>query len=78
MANRPAEVLGLAHKGSLAPGHDADVIVLNPQIRWVVEPGEFYSLARNTPFAGWQLLGRVEHVLVGGAIRFSRVAEVAG
>jgi len=59
--------------GTLRRGAPADIVVLDPNERWTVDPAEFRSRSRNTPIAGWELIGRVHHTLVGGEIRFSRV-----
>ena len=67
----PARILGIA-KGTLAVGADADITVIDPGVRWRVEPREFRSKSRNTPFAGMELTGRATTVIVDGEIRFSR------
>jgi dihydroorotase len=71
MSCRPARIMGI-DGGTLRPGSPADIVVVNPDERWVVDPAEFRSRSRNTPIAGWELTGRVYHTLVGGEIRFSR------
>ncbi len=63
----PASVLGL-EVGTLQPGRPADVTVIDPDARWVVDPERFFSKGRNTPFAGWTLQGRVERTYVGGRL----------
>jgi dihydroorotase len=75
MTCNPAQILGI-NKGTLAVGADADVTIIDPDIRWVVDPAEFRSKSSNTPFAGWQLRGRAEVVIVGGQVKFSRRADV--
>lgn len=65
----PARVLGIP-KGTLRAGADADVVVINPQARWTVDPRTMKSKSENTPLAGVELVGRVEHVVVGGELRF--------
>jgi dihydroorotase len=66
----PAKVLGIA-KGTLQPGTDADVTIIDPETPWTIDPQQFRSLSRNTPFAGWQVHGRAHTVIVGGDVRYS-------
>ena len=63
----PARVFGL-NKGTLAPGADADVTLINPDAVWVVDPTKFHSKSRNTPFAGWNVRGKVMATVVGGIV----------
>ncbi|UCE63591.1 MAG: dihydroorotase [Nitrospirota bacterium] len=63
----PARAFGL-NKGTLAPGADADVALINPDAAWVVDPNKFHSKSRNTPFAGWNVRGRVIATVVGGTV----------
>jgi dihydroorotase len=67
----PARIFNLPG-GSLAPGGPADVVVLDPAARWVVDPGVFFSKSRNTPFGGRQLAGRAEVTIVRGQVVFQR------
>ncbi|HKY05573.1 MAG TPA: dihydroorotase, partial [Blastocatellia bacterium] len=52
--------------GKLAEGSAADITIFDPQRRWQVDPRQFKSKSRNTPFAGWQLDGIVVATYVGG------------
>ncbi|MBI3466961.1 MAG: amidohydrolase family protein, partial [Planctomycetes bacterium] len=71
MTINPARVLGL-DKGTLRIGSDADVTIIDPDVRWTVNPAEFRSRSSNSPFIGWKLRGRAETVIVGGRIKFRR------
>ncbi len=71
MSVNPARVLGI-DKGTLAVGADADVTIIDPQVQWTVNPAKFRSKSTNTPFAGWELIGRAETVIVGGKVKFRR------
>ncbi|HIA18266.1 MAG TPA: dihydroorotase [Planctomycetes bacterium] len=66
----PARILDI-DKGTLQVGADADITIINPDIRWQVCAEEFYSPSSNTPFEGLELQGRAEHVLVGGQIKYT-------
>jgi len=63
----PARAFGLPY-GTLAPGAPADVVVVDPEREWKVEPQRFFSRSRNTPFAGWTLRGRVLRTYVAGKL----------
>ena len=67
MTVNPASILGLS-KGRLALGNDADVVIFDPNEEWTVDPEQFASKGRNTPFAGWKVKGRVKYTIVGGTV----------
>ena len=69
LTSKPARLLGLPG-GTLAPGASADIVVVDRAREWVVDPEQFYSKGRNTPFGGWWLRGRVMMTFVGGRIRY--------
>lgn len=59
---------GLDGIGTLAPGALGDLVVLDPNAEWTVDPREFASTGRNTPLAGRQLKGRVVATVYGGRV----------
>lgn len=67
MSTEPARIFHLPG-GTLERGAPADIVVFDPDARWIVEPSAFVSKSRNTPFGGWQLRGRVERTYVGGRL----------
>lgn len=69
MSAAPARILGLTG-GSLKKGGPADVTVIDPQRPWTVEPREFKSCSRNTPFAQTTLPGRAVLTVCQGRITF--------
>ena len=68
----PARIFNLPG-GTLARGAAADVVVLDPTAQWTVEPDEFFSKSRNTPFGGRRLRGRADVTIVRGQVVFRRV-----
>ena len=56
MAKNPAAILGL-DKGTLKPGADADITILDLNKKFMVDSGQFFSKGKNTPFEGWVLKG---------------------
>jgi dihydroorotase len=65
LTRAPARAFGLA-KGTLTVGADADVVIIDPQAQWEVDPTKFRSKSRNTPFGGWKVKGLVLTTFVGG------------
>jgi dihydroorotase len=65
MSTRPAELLGLPG-GTLRPGAPADVIVIDPDVAWVLDPEDLKSKCKNTPFDEAKLTGRVVRTIVAG------------
>jgi dihydroorotase len=55
------------HGGPVTPGAPANLTVLDPAARWTVDRAGLASRARNTPFHGRELTGRVVHTLLRGA-----------
>jgi dihydroorotase len=70
----PARVLGL-NAGTLEVGRSADVVVIDPELDWVVDISAFRSRSRNCPYHGWNLKGRVTHTFVGGILKWALGAE---
>jgi len=46
----------------------ANLAVLDPARRWVVEAGRLQSASANTPWLGATMTGRARHVLVKGRV----------
>ncbi len=67
----PAALLNL-QKGTLKPGADADVTILDPEARWTIDPEAFLSKSKNTPYGGRDVRGRAHTVIVDGEVRFTR------
>ncbi len=63
----PARLLRLA-KGTLSPGADADVTVMDLDREWTFERRDTASKSQNSPFFGWPLKGRAQMTIVGGKI----------
>jgi dihydroorotase len=70
----PARLLGLDRRveglGTLSPGAPGDVVLIDPDEEWTVDPQEFASKGRNTPLAGTRLRGRVLATVYEGRVVF--------
>ena len=67
MSAAPARIFGLPG-GSLGRGAIADVTILDPDRRWTVDPDNFLSKGRNTPYAGRELIGMAVCTIVDGRV----------
>ncbi|HET8577369.1 MAG TPA: amidohydrolase family protein, partial [Methylomirabilota bacterium] len=66
LSSGPARLLSLPG-GSLAPGANADITILDLEQPWTVDPASFRSRSRNTPFGGWTGTGAPWITIVAGA-----------
>jgi len=71
MATGPATAFGLATKGHLAPGYDADLVLVNPDAEWTISNEGLFTKCGWTPFAGWRVRGRVVRVFLRGRLVFA-------
>jgi len=54
--------------GTLEPGSPADLVVIDPERRWVYDPAKGFSKSRNSPWTGQEMIGRAVATVVGGAL----------
>jgi dihydroorotase len=67
----------LAGLGTLAPGAPADLVLLDADAEWAVEPETFASKGKNTPLTGARLKGRVVATVFGGRMVYQTERAVA-
>ena len=73
MCRRPAQFVGLASKkGAIAPGHDADFVIWNPEASFTVETSSIRHRHKITPYEGRTLNGVVEKTIVRGMTVYER------
>lgn len=74
MSAAPAAILNL-RGGAIEAGAPADLTVVDLNERWTIDPAQFVSKGKNTPFAGRQVCGRVKYTLVDGDIRYREASK---
>lgn len=74
MSYNPAKILQLS-KGTLAEGSIADVTVFDPSCTYTIDKNRFWSKAKNTPFHGREVTGRVDMTICQGNIVYDVTAE---
>jgi allantoinase len=71
LATEPARLAGLSgHKGALAAGCDADLVVLDPDAEWTVTEEELRFRHKISPYVGARLRGRVLETYLRGECIF--------
>ena len=68
MAAGPARVAGLATKGRIAVGYDADLTVFDPDDETIVSARALHQRHSLTPYDGMRLAGRVREVVLAGEV----------
>ncbi|HLO75956.1 MAG TPA: dihydroorotase [Magnetospirillum sp.] len=71
VTSAPADVLGLK-AGRLKVGAAADLVLFDPDRAWVVDPAQFRSKSKNTPFDGRPVQGLVMRTVVDGRTVFAK------
>ena len=64
----PAKRYKIPNKGAIAPGYDADLVLVDPSLTWKVEGKKFFSRGKITPFEGYEFRGRIVKTLVRGKV----------
>ena len=73
MSYNPAKLFGLyPNKGVLQPGSDADIVLLDPEKKWVVNKDNLFYKNKFSPFIGRAITGSVEMTLLRGRIIYER------
>jgi allantoinase len=67
VCEQPAKRFGLwPRKGTLTPGADADLLVLDPRAEWEIDPARLITAAGWSPYSGRRLTGRVIATFAAG------------
>jgi allantoinase len=73
MSRGPARLAGLeGHKGAIAAGYDADIVIWNPEKRFIVRPKMLHHRHKLTPYANHALRGVVEATFLRGEMIYDR------
>lgn len=67
VSSAPAAIFGLDHKGSLIPGSDADIVLLDPNREWTITNESVLSRIGWTPYHDRTITGAIARTLVRGS-----------
>jgi dihydroorotase len=74
LSPQPAALLGFKGRGTLAVGSYADVVIFDPKAEWVYRATDSKSKAKNTPFDGWTMQGKIRWTISEGRIVYTNPA----
>jgi len=77
LAENPAKIFGLAGKGEIEEGKDADLTVVDLTKKSRIDPSKFHSKARFSPFEGWNVVGAAVKTIVKGKLVMDQ-GEIVG
>ncbi|HYH78625.1 MAG TPA: amidohydrolase family protein, partial [Longimicrobium sp.] len=78
MSAEPARLAGLERrKGAIAPGRDADLVVIDPDAEYLVNPASLFHRHKLSPYVGSMLAGVVEQTWLRGVKIYER-GEIVG
>ncbi|MEM3088374.1 MAG: dihydroorotase family protein, partial [Candidatus Bathyarchaeia archaeon] len=66
LSEKPAKVFGFKTKGRLKIGYDADLTIVDLTKKFTIDPSNFHSKAKYSPFNGWKVVGKPVQTWVGG------------
>jgi dihydroorotase len=69
LSTMPARLWRL-RTGTLKPGSPADIVVFDPNEKWIAEENRLMSRGMNTPLLHRELIGRAKLTLIGGDERY--------
>lgn len=72
MSVKPREIFGI-EGGRIAVGEPANLCMLDTEKQWTVNPDEFVTMGRATPFEGWELCGENLLTILRGEIVYETI-----
>lgn len=71
MSTRPAEIIGI-DRGSLSVGKVADITIVDVEEAYTIGEEPFVSKAKNSPFLGMKVFGRIDYTVKDGKVLWER------
>ncbi|CAN5153873.1 dihydropyrimidinase [soil metagenome] len=68
LSTTPARLFGLATKGALEVGRDADIVLFDPSAQRILRAEDLHHTSDYTPYEGLKVTGAVRHVLLRGQV----------
>jgi len=77
LAEKPAQIFGLADRGRLEAGKNADLTIVDYNAQYKIDASKFKSKAKFSPYNGWEVYGKPAKTFVNGQLVFDEGEIVA-
>jgi dihydroorotase len=77
LAEKPAEIFSLKHRGQLEQGFRADLVAINHKEKYLIDASEFHSKAKFSPFESWEVQGKPVKTFINGHLTMDEGEIVA-
>jgi dihydroorotase len=67
-STNPAKIMKVEKRGLIKVGFFADLVMIDPKVEYFIDPQNFLSKAKFSPFEGFKVKGRVEKTFVNGQL----------
>ena len=71
MSKNPADIMNIP-AGEIKVGFDGSLVLIDLEKEYTIDPNEFASKGKNTPFIGMSVFGQIEKTIVKGQVKYSR------
>lgn len=72
LSEKPASIFGLDYcKGTIEKGKDADLVIIDPDAKWILDEKDLHSSAGWSPYHGMKMQGRITHTFVRGNVVYN-------
>ncbi|MGW2023226.1 dihydroorotase [Streptomyces decoyicus] len=78
LGSGPADLFGLPGKGRLEPGADADLVLFDPDVTWMLSAGDVRAKCGWSAYEGWTMTGRIERTLRAGRTVWDAATQTFG
>ncbi|MGW7024823.1 dihydroorotase [Streptomyces decoyicus] len=78
LSSGPADLFGLPGKGRLEPGADADLVLFDPDVPWMLSADDVRAKCGWSAYEGWTMTGRIERTLRAGQAVWDAATQTFG
>ncbi|MCB0098474.1 MAG: amidohydrolase family protein, partial [Caldilineaceae bacterium] len=68
VSTTPARLFGMSHKGALYPGMDADIVLLDPTVKWTMNGQTLHMATDWSAYEGIEITGKIQRVYARGEL----------